>query len=1050
MFKNKQLFISILLMLIVALTFWLSSRYPALNEKAMMGDQTAVSGIAFNVVFPVTEASVWWEKITYNFINWAYTNKQGMTFGLLFAAILMLLITQFRKTQLKNPFANSLLGMVIGAPLGVCVNCAAPIADGMHRAGGRLETSLAMMVSSPTLNVIVISMLITLFPIHMVILKIVFTLVFVLLVIPLLVHFLVNKKAQKLANTDPLLQTSQELINPFGIDDVIIDLEMTWFEATKWVVFRFVKHLWYIIKVALPLMLLAGLLGSAVISFVPWDLLSNLDIALDWELSWLSMVGVALVGAFLPVPIAFDIVIVAVLMAGGLPIRYSMITLFTLGIFSVYPWFLIKRSVSTKFAFIFYLSVVGFGLLAGVSGHLYHNWYWQKQLPKIIEVLGESKQETQKKLAYLPTSKLLSSDELDQLKSNAFVPQKMYNDSINGLTIRSIPFESNVEENDDLFTKIEGPDLGILVPNSFSLLNLYEPFGGAGSISVGDLHKDGRQDLIFAREQGVYLYVNKGNGQFGLQALNLNEINARFYSAAFVDLNNDSWLDVFITTFKKGNYVLYNQKGSFDQSQTNLIPNFKDAVLTTSPAFGDINRDGKLDVFLGNWTLGRNNHPLYSMNASQNALLISHNDSFKLQEMSGLAGETFSTIISDLNNDGFVDVFSGNDFKIPDFFYLGNGTENLTMVEPADNLYERVPFTTMSICTGDLNNDLIPELYIDQITNAADADRDLFYEAELVDCDEIKDPAYKKYCQELIPIYRNLTKSAKKMDASFCPVEWENECYAAILSSKIIVEKDLGPKSKLASAFPNDLKELRWLYEYDREKRFPLDKKDLNKYLTQQRDANVLLVKNDKGQYKDKAKEWGVELSGWSWNAQFTDFDNDEFQDLFITNGYSTNPKWYSNVFYHNVKGKTMENKSQETGLDSRIPSNAWCSIDYDNDGDLDIILAPFVGPAHIYRNNTNSSRNSIAFELNDKLGNYFGINSRIYIYYGPENSKYQMREVQIAGGNKSFNSSTVYFGLNQFEKINKLKVVWSTGEETELNFDLEAGNKYIINRKDN
>jgi uncharacterized membrane protein YraQ (UPF0718 family) len=1046
-FRNKQLSISILLMIVVALTFWLSSRYPALNEKAMMGDQTAVSGIAFNVVIPVTEASAWWEKITYNFVNWAYTNKQGMTFGLLFAAVLMLLITQLRKKQFENPFANSLLGMVIGAPLGVCVNCAAPIADGMHRSGGRLETSLAMMVSSPTLNVIIISMLIALFPLHMVVLKLVFTLVFVLLVIPLLVHFLVNKKARKLSLSDPLVKTSKEMKNPFGIDDVIVDTEMTWLAALQWVIVRFLKHLWYIIKIAVPLMLLAGLLGSAVITFVPWDLVSSLDIALDWEWSLLSMIVVALIAAFLPVPIAFDVVIVAVLMASGLPIRYSMILLFTLGIFSVYPWLLIKRSVSTSFAWAFFFSVVAFGLFAGASGHLYHNWYWQKQLPKMISALSESKHDKLNKLFYSPVSDILSSDELDQLKSSAFAPINVYKDSINRVSISAVPFFINSDEHEKLFTPIEGPNFGVLLPNSFSLLNLYEPFSSSASISVGDVNKDGREDVIFAREEGVYLYVNKGNGEFALQALNTDEIAARFYSAAFVDLNNDSWLDIFITTFKGGNYVLYNQRGSFDPSVAKLVPNLKDAALTTSPSFGDINRDGKLDVFLGNWTLGRNNYPLYSMDASQNALLMSNEDSFKLQGMPGLSGETFSTIISDLNNDGFVDVFAGNDFKIPDFFYLGNGTEKLTMVKPGDGLYDQIPNTTMSISTADLNNDLIPELFIDQITNAADTDKDLFYEAELSDCDEIQDSAYKKYCQELIPIYRNLTKSSNKMDASFCPIGWGSECYSAILASKIVMEKDLGPNSKLADAFPNDLKELKWMYKYDREKRFPLNKKDLINYLPQQSETNVLLVQQENKEYLDKAKDWGVEKAGWAWNAQFEDFDNDEFQDLFITNGYSTNPKWYSNVFYKNVEGKRMENKSLETGLNSRIPSNAWCSIDYDNDGDLDIVLAPFVGPAVIYRNNTNSSKNSIAFALNDEVGNYYGLNSRVYIYYGSESSKHQMREVQIAGGNKSFNSSTVYFGLNDFEKINKLKVVWSTGEETVINREFNAGSKYIIKR---
>lgn len=1048
--KNKQLLLSILLMLIVALTFWLSSRYPALNEKAMMGDQTAISGIAFDELIPVLETSVWWEKITFNFINWAYTNKQGMTFGLLFAAVLMLLITQLRKKQFENPFANSLLGMVMGAPLGVCVNCAAPIADGVHRAGGRLETSLAMMVSSPTLNVIVISMLITLFPLHMVVLKIVFTLIFVLFIIPLLVHFLVNKKRRELSFSDPLAKTSNEMENPFGIDDVIIDEEMTWLSALQWVVARFFKHLWYIIKIAVPLMLLAGLLGSAVISVVPWELVSNLDVALDWEWSVLSMITIALLAAFLPVPIAFDVVIVAVLMASGLPIRYSMILLFTLGIFSVYPWLLIKSSVSTKFAWAFFFMVVVFGLLAGVSGHVYHNWYWKKQLPKIINALSESKQIAPNKQSYFPESKEITFKELQHLKESTLIPKEVLNDSVNGVRIDAIPFFSNSEEHDELFTPIEGPDLGILLPNSFSILNLVEPFTGSASISVGDVHKDGWEDVIFAREEGVYLYVNKGNGEFGLQTLNLTGITTSYFSAAaFVDLNNDSWLDIFITTYKGGNHVLYNQQGSFEKSKAQPVPNLKGALFTTAPSFGDLNRDGKLDILLGNWTLGRNNNPTYSMHSSQNALLMSSEDSFKIQKMSGIAGETFSTIISDLNNDGNTDVFAGNDYKVPDFFYLGNSNGKLDMVEPSDSLYEQIPRTTMSFSSADLNNDLIPEFFIGQITAQADGEEEEFIsKAELSDCDGIQDSAYKRHCQDLIPVYRNMINSIKKMDASLCPVDWEDDCFAAILSSKIIAEKSVGPNCQLADAFPDAYKELKWIYKYDRDKRFPIKSEDFDKHLKQQMRQNVLLVQGENKRYNDKAKDWGVDQAGWVWNAQFDDFDNDEFQDLFITNGYMIAQNWSSNVYFKNVEGNRMENKSKQTGLNSRIPSNAWCSIDYDNDGDLDILLAPFIGPAVIYRNNTNSSKNSIAFELNDDLGNYYGLNSRVYIYYGSESSKHQMREVQIAGGSKSFNSSTVYFGLNEFEKVTKLKVVWSTGEETEFIRDFNAGNKYIINRR--
>ena len=64
----------------------------------------------------------------------------------------------------RSGFVNTLIGVAVGAPLGVCVNCSAPVAKGMHDGGARLETTLATMFSSPTLNIIVLTMLFSIFP----------------------------------------------------------------------------------------------------------------------------------------------------------------------------------------------------------------------------------------------------------------------------------------------------------------------------------------------------------------------------------------------------------------------------------------------------------------------------------------------------------------------------------------------------------------------------------------------------------------------------------------------------------------------------------------------------------------------------------------------------------------------------------------------------------------------------------------------------------------------------------------------------------------------
>lgn len=1015
-----------------------------------MGDQTMITGIAFDELVPLSQANVWWEKVAFNFINWAYTNKQGMTFGLLFAAILMLIIAQLREKQFNNKFANTLTGMVIGAPLGVCVNCAAPIADGFHRSGGKLEMALAMLVSSPTLNVIVLSMLFALFPIYMVAIKVGLTLVFVLLIIPLLVHFLANNEKAALSPKDALSKKTQKLANPFDLEVTLLDEKMNWLASIKWVVIQYFRHLWLIIKIALPLMLLAGLLGSLVITFIPWDVLSQIDLQLPFFWSIVSMLAVALLAAFLPVPIAFDVIITAVLLAGGLPARYSLILLFALGIFSVYPWLLIKQSVSTKFAWAFYVSVVVFGLLAGVIGHTYHDWYWSKQLPIILKTLNQSESIKPKTLDYKPEGDRIYTENIaNDLKKSALTTIPVFEDTLKGIIIEKTPFKLQAKsESNEHFERIEGPEVGLNLPNSFTALQLKEPFAAAPGMSVGDVNKDGFTDLIIASKETVQLYINSGNGQFYLQKLPLEQLPSYFYEVvALVDLNNDRWLDIYLSTYRRGNFVIYSNKGVFSSDKIEKLPNNKEAILTKAPAFGDLNQDGMLDIFLGNWALGKNNYPSYSMIAAENALLFGKEEGYELHNMGWLAGETLSTLIADLNNDGKADVFVGNDFRIPDYFYLGDGKGGLKRVGAKDGLYEQTTQTTMSVATADLDNDLVAEIFIDQITarvsDKIGGPRDM----EVSDCSEILDPQYRKFCEEFVPIHAKIAKAASKMDPSLCPNGWEEDCYSSLLTSKLVSEKDIGPESKLSQQFPKSWEEMQWIYAYDREKRHNYDVEKIEReHLWQQSDKNTLLAVNENNQYKDQAKKWGVEYSGWAWNGQFADFDNDQFQDLYVTNGYLTTTKQYSNVYYKNVDGNRMENRSVSSGLDSKLPAHAWCKFDFDNDGDLDIIIPPAIGPAILYRNNY-STNHSLAIQLNDQIGNAFGIGSKVYIYYG--DGKHQMQEIVVGGGSQSFNEAMAWFGLGKYSSVSKIRIVWSTGEETVIEEELKSGAKYTISRLD-
>ena len=148
------------------------------------------SPLGFETGIELPEQPTLLTEIITTSLGWFSTNLQGMSFGLLFAAGILLLGPLVSRRLFLGRWSGTVAGVMVGAPLGVCANCAVPIASGLRAAGARIETALAAMISSPTLNIIVLTMMIALFPSYLVITRIAFTLLLLLLLIPLLVHYL--------------------------------------------------------------------------------------------------------------------------------------------------------------------------------------------------------------------------------------------------------------------------------------------------------------------------------------------------------------------------------------------------------------------------------------------------------------------------------------------------------------------------------------------------------------------------------------------------------------------------------------------------------------------------------------------------------------------------------------------------------------------------------------------------------------------------------------------------------------------------------------------
>jgi hypothetical protein len=107
----------------IALYFWIDSRYPALLKKLHTGKAIQLKGaLSFDALMPVTPAMSLMTRIGHTTVNWMWTNRIGMTFGICFGAAMLTLLATLPRIRMKTAAGNTLLGALGGMPLGVCAN----------------------------------------------------------------------------------------------------------------------------------------------------------------------------------------------------------------------------------------------------------------------------------------------------------------------------------------------------------------------------------------------------------------------------------------------------------------------------------------------------------------------------------------------------------------------------------------------------------------------------------------------------------------------------------------------------------------------------------------------------------------------------------------------------------------------------------------------------------------------------------------------------------------------------------------------------------------
>ena len=563
---------------------------------------------------------------------------------------------------------------------------------------------------------------------------------------------------------------------------------------------------------------------------------------------------------------------------------------------------------------------------------------------------------------------------------------------------------------DALFEVLDSSKTGLIFSNKLTPTQQFNMFKymyyyNGGGVGSGDFNNDGLIDVFMSANQGENkMYLNKGGLQFTdvTKAAKIPQDGGWSTGVSVVDINNDGLLDIYIC--RVGEFETlhgHNQLLICKGIDKNGVPFYEDEAkqygldfsgFSTQAVFFDYDMDGDLDLFLLNHSVHRNgvfaprSNFLGTYDALSGDRIFKNDGNGKFIDATKETGINSSAIsyglgvvVADINYDGYPDIYVGNDFHENDYLYINQ--KNGTFKEEIDKHIMHTSQFSMGVDVADVNNDGYPEII----------------------------------SMDMLP------------------------------SDPTILKRSLGEDEY-------DIFQLKirsgYNYQYTR---------------------NNLQLNRRNGMFSEVGLYSGVYATDWSWAPLWMDFDNDGLKDLFISNGI---PKRMNEMDYINfISDKEMQNKIAENRVEekdlaliNKIPeikipnrlflnkgdlqfsdlndqidnnkttySNGSVYADFDNDGDLDILVNNIDEAATLYKNKSNdqNKRPYATIKLKGPEKNINALGAKIIVYADKGIRTYEKNPVR---GFQSSMEGPIHIGLYN-TTIDSAFLIWPDNSFQALQF---------------